>query len=737
MQKKIILELKGTVDRVIYRNEQNGYSIIEVDAGQGVVTATGTMPCVSVGEGLCLRGDFKNHATFGPQFSVQSCERSMPTTCAAILKYLSAGAIKGIGRATAEKLVTAFGDMTLQIIENEPARLTEVSGITGPKARKIEEEYKKIFGMRELMLYLDKYKVSAEEAVRVWSVLGRQAIETIQQDPYIICGERMDISFEKADDIAMSLKKATDDIYRVRAGIGHILQHNVDNGHTCLPRDRLVPAAAGYLEVSHERVDEILQETIDEGVLQNDEIDNREFIFINKMHQAEVCSAGRLLLLRRFPPKKLTGYKTYTEWVEENENIHYASQQKEAIAKAMEKGMLVLTGGPGTGKTTTLNGIIRVLEHNGEKVYLAAPTGRAAHRMSTVTGREAKTIHRLLEVDWDAQDNCVFKKNEQNLLDCDALVIDELSMVDSKLFDSVLRALPMGCRLILVGDSDQLPSVGAGNVLADLINSGMVPVVRLTEVFRQSQKSLIVTNAHRIVKGEMPLLNQKKSDFFFIEIRDPVEISQTICDLCKRRLPVRYGYSPLFDIQVITPGRKGELGTSNINKLLQDELNPPAQGKQEINHNGVTFREGDKVMQVRNNYNIIFEKANGTTGEGVFNGDIGILLEVNKVDASAVVQFDERQARYEAEDLNDLELAYAVTVHKSQGSEFEAVIMPMYYGAPQLYYRNLLYTGVTRARSILVMVGMPDIVAKMVENNKKTRRYSALRNFLVRGSENE
>lgn len=394
-----------------------------------------------------------------------------------------------------------------------------------------------------------------------------------------------------------------------------------------------------------------------------------------------------------------------------------------------------MTGGPGTGKTTTLNAIINILEKNGEKVSLAAPTGRAAQRMAAVTGKEAKTIHRLLEVQWDADDKQVFKRNEKNLLDCDALILDELSMVDAALFEGVLRALPLGCRLIMVGDCDQLPSVGAGNVLSDLIKSGVIATVELKEIFRQSQKSLIVTNAHRIVNGEMPELSVRDNDFFFMRVNDQQTISDTIRDLCTRRLPETYGYSSLFDIQVIAPGKKGPLGTVQINKAMQEAINGASTAKKEININGTVFREGDKVMQIKNNYDIMFAREDGTGGEGVFNGDIGILLNIDKAEGVLIVQFDDKYAKYDLESAKDLDLAYAITVHKSQGSEFEAVVMPMYFGAPQLYYRNLLYTAVTRARSMIVLVGNDWTVRKMVENNKKTRRFSGLKNFLVKGCE--
>ena len=731
-----LLELQGSVDKIVFRNEKNGYSVIELSVGDNneYVTAVGIMPCVSIGEHLKLIGVFKSHPTFGDQFSVEVCERSMPTTVAAILKYLSSGAIKGVGQATAIKLVEAFGEQTLEIIEKEPHRLTEVNGITKARAKKIADEYVKIFGINELMSFLNEYNVTPEESIRAYKFLGSDCIDIIKNNPYILCGEPINISFDKADNIAIFQNTPFDHEYRVRAGIIYVLKHNTNNGHTCLPKDKLIPATASFLEISSCLIEEQLELLIEDGSLQQDTFNNREFIFLNALHQSEVYIAGRLLMMLKFPPQCILGALDDIQKIEKNSQIGYADLQKKAICDALEKGILILTGGPGTGKTTTLNAIINILEAKGEKVFLAAPTGRAAQRMSAVTSREAKTIHRLLEVEWDKQDKPSFKKNEKNLLDCDALILDELSMVDVSVFEGVLRALPLGCRLIMVGDSDQLPSVGAGNVLADLIKSELIPTVKLTEIFRQSMESLIVTNAHKIVNGELPDLSSKDSNFFFIKKTDPLKIGETIKDLCLTRLPNTYGFSPFFDIQVIAPGRKGELGTNNLNKILQSVLNPSDKAKNEININGNVLREGDKVMQIKNNYDIPFVRDDETMGEGVFNGDIGILIEINKQASSITVKFDDKIAQYTTDNASDLELAYAITVHKSQGSEFPAVIMPMYNGAPQLYYRNLLYTAVTRAKSILVMVGTPWTVANMVNNNKKNLRYSGLFYLLTNGN---
>lgn len=737
MQSKKLFEIIGSVESVIFVNEKNGYSVIEIANDDENITATGVMPGISVGEELRLIGEFKTHPAYGEQFNVKTYERSLPTTVTSILKYLSSGAIKGIGPSTAMKLVDTFGEKTLEVLENTPERLHEVKGLTKSRAKKISEEFQQLFSIKSLMSELGKYGVTPEETVKIFKTFGKESMNFIQANPYLLCDEPIELSFERADKIGFLKSNVLDEKCRVRAGIVYILKHNMNNGHTCLPRDKLIPAAVNFLEVSQDKTEESLDELLSEGALQHDFFNDREFIFLNKMHASEVYSASRLLMMLKFPPRSIVGTEDKINEIEKTQCIEYADLQKKAIKEALEKGILVLTGGPGTGKTTTLNAIINILEENGERIFLAAPTGRAAKRMSEVTKKEAKTIHRLLEVEWDSEDRPVFKKNEKNLLNCDALILDEISMIDVNVFEGVLRALPLGTRLILVGDSNQLPSVGPGNILSDLISSEEIPLVELKEIFRQSQQSLIVTNAHKIVNGEMPELTKRDGDFFFINANKPEHIVKTIKDLCKTRLPQAYNYSSLDDIQVIAPGKKGDVGTINLNKVLQDALNPALSGKKEITVNGNIFRQGDKVMQIKNNYDIPFVRDNMRSGEGIFNGDIGVIENINPVDLSLTVRFDDKVASYNSETVIDLDLAYAITVHKSQGSEFTAVIMPMYTGAPQLYYRNLLYTGVTRAKNLLIMVGTPWTVSKMVENNKKTKRYSSLKHYLVRGSRNE
>ena len=730
MNNNDIYELCGQVESVVYRNEENGYTVIELAGEDELITAVGTMPMVNVGEQVKLYGTYKNHPSYGSQFVASACERSMPENLDGILKYLSSGAIKGIGPATASRLVKEFGADTLTVLENDPVRVAKVRGISTDKALDISTQLKQVVGIRELVAYLSAYSIDAKSAVAIWKMFGNQAIPYIEENPYILCDEKLNISFDTADLIAQNQNRSQDDRFRVRAALSHVLNHNKLNGHTCLPKDKLLTVTANMLSLEMVTVETALNEMLEEGSLISEEISDKELIFTSSMHQSEVYISARLQMLMRYPAMQIKDVEKKIEKIEKSDNIEYADLQKQAIKEALTKGMLVLTGGPGTGKTTTLNAIIRLLKESGQKVYLSAPTGRAAQRMSEVTGEKAKTIHRLLEVSFDIEDKPVFKKNERNMLNCDAIIVDEVSMVDCVLFESLMRALPLSCRLILVGDCDQLPSVGAGNVLHDLIASNTLPVVELKEIFRQSQKSLIVTNAHKIVDGQMPHLTATDNDFFFIRKGSMEDTANAIVDLCTRRLKNTYGYSCMDDIQILSPTKKGVLGTLELNKRIQAVINPKDSSKNEISVNFYTLREGDKVMQNKNNYNINWTKENGEYGEGIFNGDIGVLTQVNKSSHFVKVRFDDRIAMYDMDSISDLELAYACTVHKSQGNEFEAVVMPMHNFAPQLMYRNLLYTAVTRAKKMLILVGDPNAVTRMVSNNKRILRFSGLKDFL-------
>ncbi len=663
---------------------------------------------------------------------MEAYEREMPATAEQLYNYLAAGAVKGIGPATAAKIIEKFGENTFDVLENEPKRLATVKGISLEKAEKMQESFKKQFAVRNVMIALETYGMSPRECIAAYEAFGAGAVDRVLKNPFELCDAQTGIGFERAEAIADALPTPPESDFRVRAGITHIVRQNLySNGHTCLPREKLLSVASSYLEVSADTADIQMDTLISAGTLTEKNIDGRDFIFLTSVYRDEKTIADRIKILLRFPPPQCETLEKDIAKIEKTDGITYAETQREAIKTAVSRGILVLTGGPGTGKTTTLNGILQLFERQELDIALAAPTGRAAKRMTELTGREAKTIHRLLEVEWDGNDRPVFRRNLRNPLECEALILDELSMVDISLFASLLQALPFGCRLIMVGDSDQLPPVGAGNVLSDLIASGLLPVVELHEVFRQAMGSLIVTNAHRIVAGEMPVLDRKDGDFFLMERPNPYAAAKTVAELYAKRLPDAYKYSPQNDIQVLCPSKKGEAGTVHLNKILQELVNPAAEEKKELTFGFRTFRVGDKVMQTKNNYNIVWEKSDGETGEGIFNGDIGVIENIDIHTETVQICFDDRSAVFAKEQLTEIELAYAVTVHKSQGSEFPAVIIPVVSVLPNLCYRNLLYTAVTRAKQLLILVGTQTEIQKMVENDKKTRRYSALKTFLT------
>ncbi len=732
MEENNLLQIVGSVERIVYRNEDNGYTVLEIDVDGEEFTAVGVMPQITAGDRARMLGSFTEHKSYGLQFSAQTCEVERPTGAADILRYLASGAVKGVGPTTARRLVDAFGENTLEVMENEPERVAMLRGISSDKAADFSVQLKSNEGIRKLVLFLGEYDISNAAAIRIFKALGPMAVRLIKENPYILCDGDFGISFESADKIAVRENLGGDAEIRVNAGILYILRRNEGNGHTCLPRDVLTDTAARFLGVEVQSVEESMERLIFDRSLVSESFEGREFIFRQSMHLTELYISSRLKLLKGFPAESLRGIDNAIGICEKADGIVYDDLQKCAIKMALSEGFLVLTGGPGTGKTTTLNAIIKILQRNGQRVFLAAPTGRAAQRMTELTGNEAKTLHRLLEVAWDREDKPVFGKNEKNLLKCEALIIDEMSMVDVNIFESVLRALPVGCRLILVGDSDQLPSVGAGNVLGDLVESGVLPVVSLNKIFRQAQQSLIVTNAHRIVGGSMPILNSADKDFFFMPRANKNDVTNTILELCTTRLPKAYGYSPIDSIQVLCPSKKGELGTAELNLKLQEALNPKANSKDEATVGGKTFRVGDKVMQTKNNYDIRWERDDGETGEGVFNGDIGVILSIDRKNKLFRIRFFDKIAALSYENASELEFAYAVTVHKSQGNEFDCVIIPVFPGPSRLYYRNLLYTAVTRAKERLILVGNPYTVEMMVNNNRQTKRYSGLRYFLKR-----
>lgn len=729
-----ILHIEGTVENILFINEENGYTVLDLDAGGELITVVGELGNVEVGEGLILEGGYVNNRKYGTQFKAEYCERKLPDTVVNIEKYLASGAIKGIGPGLAKKIVNVFGEKTLDIMENDTYRLCEIKGISAGKCEEIAAEAKKLFSLRNIMSYLSQYEIRSQFAMKTYRKFGSDAMELIKLNPYLLCSDSIDLDFRKADIIASDLRIERNSNKRVIAGIQYILKANTALGHSCLPLEILQQKASNALGITESDFYISYNAALDDNELFEYIKNEREYVYLPDYFYAESFITDRIHVLKDFTSPTDYNYDTLIDIEEEEHNIKYEKLQRQAITSAVSKGLMILTGGPGTGKTTTLNAIISIFEKKGCHVLLAAPTGRAAKRMSDLTGYEAKTIHRLLEVVYDVSGKLIFAHNENNPLECDVLIIDEMSMVDVLLFESLLRAVRLGCKLIMVGDSDQLPSVGAGNLLRDIIDSKTVTVIELKEIFRQAQKSLIVTNAHKIVSGEYPDLTRKDNNFFFFRRDDYDKAAKLVVDLVKTRLPEAYKYSPTDDIQVLTPSRKGTLGTVELNKVLQQEINPPAKLKPEYKGYLYTFRVGDKVMQTKNNYDIVWRRSE-EQGTGIFNGDIGKIININHATQNAVLDFDGRLASYPFDLLPQVELAYAITVHKSQGCEFEAVIMPIMGGFEKLYYRNLLYTAVTRAKKLLILIGSEEKIHNMVDNNRRTRRYTCLKAMLTSGTD--
>lgn len=724
-----VKEIEGIVDSVTYCNPENGYIVLELSVKDEHITVVGELGDIEAGEELTVMGDFVRHSKYGVQFSAVSCQRKLPQTADAMFKYLSSRAIKGIGSRMAKRIVDEFGDETFHIIENEPEKLAKIKGISPKKAEEISAEFKHIFGMRALMIFLAQYGVAPSAAVRAWRKWGQYAVDIIKENPYCLCGRDIELQFEKAEEMAEKMDFPMNSDSRIAAGINHVLSANLNSGHTCLPYDRLKSTSVELLNVDEVSFDRCLDKECDEENIVRYDKNGRSFVYLSEYYTAEKYIADRLQTLSSFLKDTGDDISRLIEAEEAARGISYAQQQKRAISLALTQGFMILTGGPGTGKTTALKAILSLYEQRGMRVMLAAPTGKAAKRISELTDRDAKTIHRMLEVTFDNSGKTRFKHNENDPLPCDVMIVDEMSMVDTLLFESLLRALKLSCRLIMVGDSDQLPSVGAGNVLKDMIDCGRLPVVQLTEIFRQAQQSCIVTNAHKIVRGMQPDLSRTDSDFFFMQYLNSDKVSETVVDLVVRRLPKAYGYSSLEDIQVLCPPRKGALGVNEMNKVLQLAINPSDSSKPEVKGIMYPFRKGDKVMQIKNNYDIEWSK-NGERGTGIFNGDIGIISDVVRSESKLVIDFDGRTADYPFEMLDQLELAYAITVHKSQGSEFNAVILPLLGGYEKLFYRNLLYTAVTRAKKLLIIVGSGRVVEAMVNNDRRMLRYTCLRDML-------
>ena len=728
MEEQQLDQLEGTIEDIIFENSDSGYVVFELSGGGTLTVVCGTLGELHVGQSVVCRGRYETHATYGRQFHATECITDMPRDLDAVYAFLASRSLPYVGPATAQKIIEKFGTASLDVIANEPARLTEIKGISADKADRIQQEFKRMFGMRELIAYLAQFEIGPRRAMEVFRTFGPGAAQAIAANPYLLCGEPLQLDFRHADSIAQYYQMEGDCAQRLEAALLRTLRHNAGNGHTCLPRERLVATASAFIHQPPEKLTAALENCLESGELASCSWNGGDYIYLPDLLGAEKAIAARLAFLVRRDKQAARHIDRDIQVLELTQGFAYAPEQREAIRRAVTENCLVLTGGPGTGKTTTVNAILNILESQAERVALCAPTGRAAKRLSELTGRKASTIHRLLEVDYSGG-QVSFIHNEKNLLKCDVVILDEMSMVDVQLFQSLLAALRPNCRIIMVGDADQLPSVGPGNILGEVIRSQKVPTVCLKRIFRQAKRSLIVENAHNIVSGRPLQKGGKEDDFFFLEA-DGEACQKLICDLVTTRLPRSYGFDPIRDIQVLCPTKMGPCGTQALNSLLQDLLNPPAPGKPQLQSASRVFRVGDKVMQVRNNYEIVWHRDGGEQGVGAYNGDIGIVESINTRDRSMVVRMDDRKLIYPAENLSELETAYAITIHKSQGSEYDAVVLPILGGYDKLYFRNLLYTAVTRAKKLLVLVGSKNRVAYMVENNVRTLRYTGLKFFL-------
>lgn len=726
--KEGLLSIEGSVEKIIYQNEENGYTVCEIfTPSDEIFTLVGNMPYLSEGETVSALGSWVNHATFGKQFKVEFYEKQLPATETAILKYLASGAVRGIGKVTARRIVSQFGADSFEVIEHNPQWLSEIPGISPKKAEQISASFAAQFGMRNVMMFCREY-FGPTTAVRIYKKWGNGAVERIKQNPYILCGEIYGVGFEKADAIAKDLGIKKNAPERIAMGLKYVLMHNAaSNGHSFLPLDKLCAVAKRLLSCEMNEIEDEAAALESRGEIVCVRHEGMKCAYLRDYYEAEKYTASKLCALDR-AGKNLgeDNVLSLISMVERESNMEYAVLQKRAICQAASNGVFILTGGPGTGKTTVVRAIIRVFDAMGLRIALAAPTGRAAKRMSQSAGEEAKTIHRLLEMEYGAEDKLRFRKNENDQLEDDVIIIDEASMLDLMLTDALLKAIKPGARLILIGDVNQLPPVGAGHVFDDIIKSDRFATVELTHIFRQAQESLIVTNAHAVNHGEYMNLESKSGDFFFLPRQEDVQTAATIAELCKKRLPKSYGLTVFDGIQVITPSRKGDAGTEMLNSALQSVINPPARGKAEKKVRDFTLREGDKVMQIKNNYDIEWNK-NGTQGFGIFNGDIGVIKKIDLSEELITVDFEDKICEYDYTMLDELELAYAITVHKSQGSEYPIVIMPLYRYTPKLLTRNLLYTAITRAQSIVILVGNGEVAKAMVDNNRQTKRYTGLR----------
>ena len=727
--------VEGTVGSIIFSSPDSGYTVCEIEGDDGLpVVLVGTIPYISEGDTIRATGKWTIHPVYGRQFRVETYEKQLPTTEAEILRYLSSGAISGIGPKTAARIVDKFGEDTFEVLEHHPQWLAEIPGISPKKANTISESFLEKAGARNVMMLCGDF-FGASTSMKIYKKWGGQAVDMIRSNPYRLCEAFNGIGFQRADAIARTCGIASDSEERIGGGLSHILlDAAAGEGHTCLPRNDLLQKAAKLLSVTEEQAGNTLDKLLQMQKLLSETWEGLPYIYLPRYHRAEVYCAAKLIQLHVQCPKiDSEDINAFIEKTEHLSGIQYAKAQRNALSAALGRGVLILTGGPGTGKTTIIKGLLSIFASLGMEVSLAAPTGRAAKRMSEATGCEAKTIHRLLEMehreDSDLDTHPVFMRNASNYLEENVLIVDESSMIDILLLEALLKAVKPGGRIIFIGDVDQLPSVGAGNVLSDLIEAGCFPTVRLTEIFRQGSESMIILNAHAINEGRMPDIGNRSPDFFFLPRETDASIAHTVADLVKNRLPKAYGADFAAGIQVITPSRKGAAGTEALNLLLQNMLNPFDSEKIQRSAHGITFREGDRVMQIKNNYAVEWVK-DSVEGLGIFNGDIGRIDSIDPTAESMCIDFDGRMTEYSFSDLEELEHAYAITVHKSQGSEYPVVIVPLYNCAPMLLTRNLLYTAVTRASKMVILVGRKSVLSTMVENDRHMTRHTGLKQFL-------
>ncbi len=732
-QETELQELSGTVENVLFSNEENGYTVLRLkDENDEQQTVVGCFPGISAGESILATGSWVTHPSYGKQFKAELIQRFVPVSAQDIFNYLAGGVVKGIGAATALQIVTEFGNRSLEVLENEPEKLAQIKGISLKKAREFSEAYRKQTAIRRLLEFVCAFGVRPVVALRLYRFYGDRALDILHTDPYIIASGHIGGSFAEADNMALELGFEENSSERIRAAAVFELVHNLSNGHCFVPQEKLIDAVCRLIHVEEDAAAEGLEEMVESGGIIREELRDVKACYLPDLYRAETYIAGRMLEMSRNRKTSLEVSDGMIREIEKKNGIHYAQAQKKAFSLALSNQVLILTGGPGVGKSSCTRGIVDLFDRVGLKTLLTAPTGRAAKRLEELSGREASTVHRLLGAKMGEDgEKVVFTKNEEEQLVCNAVILDESSMVDILLLESLLRAMPREARLILVGDADQLPPVGPGNVFRALINSGVIETVRLTEIFRQSGDSMIVRNAHRINKGEYPDFAANTGDFFRLKRLEAGSCVDTITQLCAERLPQKMSFKP-EEIQVLSPTRRGELGTINLNRQLQTVINPPSKEKAEKLYGDVIFREGDRVMQIRNNYDILWHNEDYTvSGNGIYNGDIGYIRRIDPGNELLQIDFEGKIAEYTFASMNELEHSWAVTIHKSQGCEFKAVILALSGSSRMLLTRSVLYTGVTRAKNLLILVGDETVAKTMIDNARQAGRYTFLKYRMV------